>query len=85
MYNLASNRLYNMWFPNRREVYRYQAVLMRQRFDQNKDVKDMRIAKDLLLKGEEELFQKQHWLPRKCKNCYYQFVINNCKILIRKM
>ncbi|KAF2883544.1 hypothetical protein ILUMI_22608 [Ignelater luminosus] len=57
-------RCLESWY-DRREVYRYQAVLMRQRFDENRDVKDMRIAKDLLSKGEEELFQKQHWLPRK--------------------
>ncbi|KAJ8970892.1 hypothetical protein NQ314_000979 [Rhamnusium bicolor] len=53
-------------FYDRRDVLRYHAVLMRQRFDQNRDIKDMRIAKDLLIKGEEELFENQHWNPKKC-------------------
>lgn len=49
------------------EVFRYYAVLMRQRFDENKDIQDLRVAKELLAKGEEELFLNQHWHPRKCK------------------
>ncbi|XP_044263198.1 NADH dehydrogenase [ubiquinone] 1 beta subcomplex subunit 9-like [Tribolium madens] len=57
-------RCLEAWY-DRREVYRYHAVLMRNRFDLNKDIKDMRIAKELIAQGEEELFQKQHWLPRK--------------------
>lgn len=47
-------------------MYRYQAVLMRKRFDDNKNVKDMRIATDLIEKGEEDIFQNNHWHPRKC-------------------
>lgn len=50
-----------------REVYRYHAVLMRARFDENKNVQDLRVAKELIANGEEELFMKQHWHPRKCK------------------
>ncbi|GAV05240.1 hypothetical protein RvY_15403 [Ramazzottius varieornatus] len=42
---------------------RYQAVMMRHRFDQNKDIKDMRIAVKLLRDGEEELFMNQHPIP----------------------
>uniref|UniRef100_A0A6V7LME4 NADH dehydrogenase [ubiquinone] 1 beta subcomplex subunit 9 n=1 Tax=Bracon brevicornis TaxID=1563983 RepID=A0A6V7LME4_9HYME len=34
---------------------RYEAVLLRARFDANKDIKDLRKAKELLLAGEEEL------------------------------
>ncbi|CAH1991309.1 unnamed protein product [Acanthoscelides obtectus] len=52
------------WY-DRREVYRYYAVLMRQRFDENKDICDMRVVKELIEKGEKELFEKQHWHPRK--------------------
>nr|CAH7718962.1 unnamed protein product [Callosobruchus chinensis] len=52
------------WY-DRREVFRYHAVLMRHRFDQNKDITDMRVAKELIEKGEKELFEKQHWHPRK--------------------
>lgn len=43
-----------------RDKYRYHAVLMRHRFDQNKDIKDMRIAKKLLIEAEEELFLNKH-------------------------
>ena len=47
-------------------MLRYEAVLLRQRFDENRDIKDMRMAKSLLLQGEEELFSKQHYQPKKC-------------------
>jgi NADH dehydrogenase (ubiquinone) 1 beta subcomplex subunit 9 len=57
-------RCLEAWY-DRREIYRYYAVLMRERFDQNKDVKDMRIAKELITQGEQELFDNQHWHPRK--------------------
>jgi len=46
-----------------REEYRYRAVLLRQRFDQRKVEKDMRIAQKLVEDGEEELFQCQHPIP----------------------
>ncbi|KAJ3657579.1 hypothetical protein Zmor_009368 [Zophobas morio] len=48
------------WY-DRRDVYRYYAVTMRDRFDQHKDVKDMAVARHLLEEGEDELFHKQHW------------------------
>lgn len=53
-----------------REVYRYYAVLMRQRFDVNKNVQDMRVAKELLAKGEDELFNNAHWQIKKCRATY---------------
>ncbi|KAB0804645.1 hypothetical protein PPYR_01615 [Photinus pyralis] len=64
--NLYKRALRNLecWFDKRHE-YRYEAVLMRERFNENKDVKDMRVASNLLKAGEEELFLKQHWAPRK--------------------
>ena len=52
-----------------RHDYIYQAALMRERFDKNKDVADVRVAQKLLKDGEEELFWKAHEQPRKCK-CY---------------
>lgn len=48
-------------------MYRYQAVLMRARFDLNRNERDFRKAQDLLSGGEQELFEKQHTQPRKCK------------------
>ncbi|CAG9570707.1 unnamed protein product [Danaus chrysippus] len=48
-----------------RHVYRYQAVLMRDRFDKNAKITDFRKAVKLLEEGEQELFLNQHPLPRK--------------------
>jgi len=39
--------------------------MIRQRFDENRQVLDMRKAKELLALGEEELFQRQHYQPLK--------------------
>ncbi|GJQ78305.1 hypothetical protein Trydic_g22143 [Trypoxylus dichotomus] len=63
LYKRALRSLEN-WY-DRREVYRYHAVLMRKQFDDNKDIRDMRRAKELIVQGEEELFKKGHWLPRR--------------------
>ncbi|XP_011553236.3 NADH dehydrogenase [ubiquinone] 1 beta subcomplex subunit 9 [Plutella xylostella] len=52
-------------YYDRRHVYRYQAVLMRERFDQNAKIRDMRKATELLKAGEEELFLIQHPIPKK--------------------
>lgn len=38
-------------------------MLLRERFDNNADIKDMRIARKLLADGEQELFDKQHPQP----------------------
>ncbi|KAF3430048.1 hypothetical protein E2986_08880 [Frieseomelitta varia] len=43
-----------------RHEYRYNAVLLRQRFEENRNIKDLRVAKELLLAAEEELFQNKH-------------------------
>ncbi|KAG7158719.1 NADH dehydrogenase [ubiquinone] 1 beta subcomplex subunit 9-like [Homarus americanus] len=51
------------WY-DRRPMYRYRAVLLRARFDENKDVKDMRVAQQLIEGGEKELFSLQHYQPR---------------------
>ncbi|XP_044255879.1 NADH dehydrogenase [ubiquinone] 1 beta subcomplex subunit 9-like [Tribolium madens] len=55
------------WY-DRRHVYRYYAVLMRARFDQNIKIKDAASAKRLVEEGEEELFKNQHWHIRKFTN-----------------
>ncbi|KAJ8924501.1 hypothetical protein NQ315_007298 [Exocentrus adspersus] len=60
-------RTLECWY-DRRDVFRYYAVLMRARFDENKDIKDMRVAKEFIRKGEEELFDNQHWQPKKFPN-----------------
>jgi len=51
-----------------RHVFRYNATLMRARFDQNRNELDMRKAKELLALGEEELFQSLHPQPYKFQN-----------------
>ncbi|XP_017879509.1 NADH dehydrogenase [ubiquinone] 1 beta subcomplex subunit 9 [Ceratina calcarata] len=45
----------------KRVDYRYEAVLLRQRFEENRNIVDARVAKQKLLEGQEELFKKQHW------------------------
>lgn len=50
-----------------RHIYRFNAVLLRERFDKNKDILDMRIARSFLVEGERELFLKQHPQPFSCE------------------
>ncbi|KAM3956722.1 LOW QUALITY PROTEIN: NADH dehydrogenase [ubiquinone] 1 beta subcomplex subunit 9-like, partial [Aphomia sociella] len=52
-------------FYDRRHVYRYQAVLLRARFDKNAKETDLSKAATLLKQGEEELFLQQHPIPKK--------------------
>lgn len=47
----------------RRDKYRYFACLLRDRFDKNKNVKDMVKATELLKAGEEEFWANQHPQP----------------------
>ena len=63
-----------------RYEFRYQAILLRARFDQNKNEIDMRKAKKLLMDGEKELLLKQHCSPLKCKliNCSYIYIYRYC-------
>lgn len=65
----STNLICYLFLSASRDVFRYQAVLMRDRFDQNKDIKDLVLAKSLLEQGEQELFKNLHWHPKKCK-CY---------------
>ena len=50
-----------------RQVFRYEAVLLRARFDANKNETDMIKAKQMLKDGEKEFFEKQHPQPFKCE------------------
>ena len=45
----------------------YQAALMRQRFEETRNVTDVRVAQQMLKDGEEELFQKSDDNPIKCE------------------
>ena len=51
-------------YSDRRTVFRYRAVMMRQRFEKNRCVNDMAKATELLEEGERELFENRHPLPR---------------------
>lgn len=48
-----------------RHIFRYHAVLLRDRFDKNRTV-PIGQAKELVVAGEKELFSKQHYQPKKC-------------------
>ncbi|CRK88069.1 CLUMA_CG001854, isoform A [Clunio marinus] len=52
------------WYEYRPR-YRYEAVLMRDRFDKNRNVKDHREIEALCNAAEQELFETQHPQPRK--------------------
>ncbi|XP_062548140.1 NADH dehydrogenase [ubiquinone] 1 beta subcomplex subunit 9 [Armigeres subalbatus] len=52
------------WY-DRRHIFRYQAVLMRERFDKNKNEKDPAKISKLVADGERELFETQHFQPKK--------------------
>lgn len=47
------------------EDIRYAVVTLRKRFDDNKDIKDMRIAKKLLEEGEKEYEDELYYQPLK--------------------
>uniref|UniRef100_A0A6M2E3J4 NADH dehydrogenase [ubiquinone] 1 beta subcomplex subunit 9 n=1 Tax=Amblyomma tuberculatum TaxID=48802 RepID=A0A6M2E3J4_9ACAR len=57
-----SLRALEAWILERDE-YRINAVQLRQRFEMYRHIKDLRIAKELLSQGEEELFLKDHPIP----------------------
>lgn len=47
---------------------RYQQVIMRARFDANRDEKDARKAQLLLADGCRQLWEKRHYKPFKCNS-----------------
>ncbi|CAH1394061.1 unnamed protein product [Nezara viridula] len=47
-----------------RPVFRYQATLMRARFEENKNIKDEVKAAQLVKEAEEELRMKMHYQPK---------------------
>lgn len=49
-----------------RHLYRYDAVVLRARFDEHKDESDVAKAKKLLEDGEKELDSRLHPEPFKC-------------------
>ena len=51
-------------------MFRYQAVLLRERFDEHANEVDFVKAKKLLLDGQAELREKSHPQPFKCKMIY---------------
>ena len=53
--------------------WRYEAILLRQRFEANRGIKDLRVAKLLLEQGEQELWLGQHPKPVKCKYLFVSF------------
>jgi len=68
------------------EDYLVERCLLRQRFENNRHIKDMRIAKKLLLDGEAELFINEHPQPQKFTYspggvCYAREVILSDELL----
>lgn len=63
--------IFNLFFSRH---FLYQMAFLRQRFDKNKNIVDMRKATVLLNAGEEELFQKKHYQPKICKDIMYSFI-----------
>ena len=51
----------------RRDLWRQEALELRERFDANKDVKDLKKARQLLEEGVKEFFYRQHPAPYVCK------------------
>lgn len=61
--------LFNVLFPTVCRIeFRYHAVLMRARFDEHKDEKDMKLAFKLLEAGEKEFWERQHPQPYICEH-----------------
>lgn len=53
-----------------RHEWRFRAVVLRDRFDQNKNVNDLVKAQQLLAEGQHEYDQKRHPNPFQCKLDY---------------
>jgi len=66
LYKRALRCLY-AWYDHRPR-YRYEATLMRARFDQNANLRDFREIEKIVAEGEQELFDKQHPQPRQFPN-----------------
>ena len=60
-YSGRRTMIYNLFLC--RAVFRYAAVLMRDRFDQTNKEKDMRKLAAMVEEGEEELWRNQHFQP----------------------
>lgn len=65
-----------------RASYRIAVTMLRARFEENRHVKDMRVAKQLLAQGEQELWDKLSWKPRYFRDspggvCFERYVYYN--------
>ncbi|KAF6018227.1 hypothetical protein EB796_023458 [Bugula neritina] len=58
LYKEAARNLQSM-YPERHR-FRYHVVLLRDRFDQNAHITDVREAKKILVEGEKELWEKHY-------------------------
>uniref|UniRef100_A0A1B6CL42 NADH dehydrogenase [ubiquinone] 1 beta subcomplex subunit 9 n=1 Tax=Clastoptera arizonana TaxID=38151 RepID=A0A1B6CL42_9HEMI len=62
LYKRALRELENYY--HYRPQLRYEATLMRARFDQNRNIKDPEKARKLLEDGEREVFKTAHYQPK---------------------
>jgi hypothetical protein len=53
------------WFP--RNEWRFRAVVLRDRFDKNKNITDLVKAQQILAEAETEYNNKRHPNPLQCK------------------
>ncbi|XP_014211566.1 NADH dehydrogenase [ubiquinone] 1 beta subcomplex subunit 9 [Copidosoma floridanum] len=47
------------------EDVRYESVILRAEFDKNKDIKDLRFAKEMMSQAEDKLMKDLHWNYKK--------------------
>ena len=63
-------------FLRRRDEWRFSAVVMRDRFEKNRNVLDLVKAQALLAQGQLEFKEKQHPFPLQCKQtCSQQIAV----------
>ncbi|XP_076765407.1 NADH dehydrogenase (ubiquinone) B22 subunit [Xylocopa sonorina] len=73
-------------YYTRRNEFRYHATIMRHRFDLNKNIRDARLAKALVIEGEEELFRRARWEKKRFPTApdgiaYQRFITPNDFVL----
>jgi len=66
LYKAALRNIEN-WYHHRYEI-RYQAVLLRARFEKNRNITDFVKAKQILAAGERENYKHSHPIPKKFAN-----------------
>ena len=70
-----------------RAEWRYEATIMRDRFEQNRNIDDLRIARQKYLEGVRELRENAHLLPFKCNQLIFIFefflkILKICFLLV---